>query len=78
MKNTFFYRILPVAAPFGSTVTLNEQGNEMSHLAGVPECQLLEIYAFLNILPLRQLKKANLKSCENETIEKLVLRLNKQ
>ena len=58
-----------MAAPFGSTVTLNEQGKEMSHLAGVPDCQLLEIYAFLNILSLQQLKKANLKSCENETIE---------
>ena len=68
MNNTFFYRILPVAAPSGSTVTLNEQGKEMSHLAGVPECQILEIYAFLNTLPLQQLKKANIKSCDNETI----------
>ena len=57
-----------MAAPSGSTVTLNEQGKQMSHLAGVPECQLLEICAFLDILPLQQLKKANLKSCDNETI----------
>ena len=68
MNNTFFYRIYPVAAPSGSTLTLNEQGKQMSHLAGVPECQLLEIYAFLDVLRLKQLKKANLKSCDNETI----------
>ena len=68
MNNTFFYRILPVAAPSRSTVTLNEQGKQMGHLAGVSKCQLLETYALLDILPLQQLKKADLKSCDNKTI----------
>ena len=31
--------MLPVAAPSGSKVTLNEHWKQMSHLAGVSECQ---------------------------------------